>query len=336
VTYSVKNLWDRLDACILGQTWPPEFYSWIADSKVRNIFETLAQETQDDLNTLEQLLISQGVKIFKPDLDLDHNRFLPPPMSPRDHMIMIDSVLYESWNHFYPSITTPNPGIDKPNFYGSVWQELKKSGNKVVSVEQSYLCGAMIFLLNENLFSSHWPGEDIRIKHEILKTVAHNRTIKQVHLPGHIDAWFCPVTPGLILSSTDPTRPEMLNLFFKTHFPGWEVVYFEPSLAENYSFNRWSQHNTKNWWLPGFEDNTKFKDYVDNYFNHWLGEVHETVFEVNVIVLDQKNVIINKPLDSVCNKLQQYGVTMHYSPMKHQNFWDSGLACSICELNRKE
>jgi hypothetical protein len=336
LSYSVKNIWHRLDTCVLGQTWPPEFYSWIADSGIRSVFEKLAVETQEDHNNLEKLLISQGVTVFKPNIDFDKDHFLPPPMSPRDHMVMIDDTLYETWNFLYPSLTEPSTHINKPNFYNDIWNSIRTAGNNIVSTDQTYINGAMTYLFSDSLITSHWPGQNISEKNNFFKKISPFRKIKHFHLHGHIDGWFCPVTPGLILSSSDPSRQAMLDLFYKTYFPDWEVVYFEPSLASNYSFRSWAKDQTNSWWVPGQEHNTKFIEFVKNYYKHWVGSVYETVFEINMIVLDDKNIILSKPIDGLCKKMQEYGINIHVANLRHQNFWDAGLACSICEINRKE
>ena len=42
--YSVFQHWDPLKVCLVGRTYPPEFYQWIADTGTRKRFEKLAEE----------------------------------------------------------------------------------------------------------------------------------------------------------------------------------------------------------------------------------------------------------------------------------------------------
>ena len=44
--YSVYQHWDPLKTCIVGRSYPPEFYAWIKNTKTRSIFERIAQETE--------------------------------------------------------------------------------------------------------------------------------------------------------------------------------------------------------------------------------------------------------------------------------------------------
>ena len=50
--------------------------------------------------------------------------------------------------------------------------------------------------------------------------------------------------------------------------------------------------NRGKWWVPGEELNQDFTDYVETWMNHWVGYVEESVFDVNMIVIDKKNVIV--------------------------------------------
>jgi hypothetical protein len=45
MTYSVYQHWDPLKVCVVGRSYPPEFYSWIKIPHVRKLFESIATET---------------------------------------------------------------------------------------------------------------------------------------------------------------------------------------------------------------------------------------------------------------------------------------------------
>ena len=49
---SVHQHWDPLEACLVGKSYPPEFYEYIKNPKVRNVFERIAIE-----NAYEEMLI---------------------------------------------------------------------------------------------------------------------------------------------------------------------------------------------------------------------------------------------------------------------------------------
>jgi hypothetical protein len=63
MTYSVYQHWDPLKVCLVGRTYPPEFYKWIQNKDTRQRFETLSQETEEDYQRLISLLQNKRRKI---------------------------------------------------------------------------------------------------------------------------------------------------------------------------------------------------------------------------------------------------------------------------------
>lgn len=67
--YSVYQHWDPLRVCVVGRSYPPEFYSWIQDSGTRQRFENLALETEEDYQNLITVLTKKfGVEVMRPEL----------------------------------------------------------------------------------------------------------------------------------------------------------------------------------------------------------------------------------------------------------------------------
>jgi hypothetical protein len=146
---------------------------------------------------------------------------------------------------------------------------------------------------------------------------------------GHSDATYCPVCPGLIISLKDvPTYTDT--------FPGWEVVYLPgQSWAKVKSFLQLKEKNKGKWWVPGQELNDEFTDFVETWLNHWVGYVEETVFDVNMLVVNQKNVICNNYNKQVFDALERHGVTPHIVNFRHRYFWDGGLHCITSDIHRE-
>jgi hypothetical protein len=114
MTYSVYQHWDPLKVCVVGRSYPPEFYSWISVPHVRALFEQIATETEEDYQGIIALLEKFGVQVLRPDLVEDpmvDGKFAPPPMTPRDHMVMIGNTFYNNYKDkfrfFYNSVKDP-------------------------------------------------------------------------------------------------------------------------------------------------------------------------------------------------------------------------------------
>jgi len=98
--YSVHQPWDPLRVCVVGRSYPPEFYSFIANPRLRSLFERIATETEQDFQNLIALLEKFKVQVVRPNVPtvqldqlLTQNRRIPGPISmiPRDQMIMVGS-----------------------------------------------------------------------------------------------------------------------------------------------------------------------------------------------------------------------------------------------------
>ena len=98
--FSVYQHWDPLKICVVGRSYPPEFYSWITVPHVRRLFEKIAIETEEDYQNIINKLHEFDIEVLRPNLPINafiNGKYLPPPMTPRDHMIMIGKTFYRGY-----------------------------------------------------------------------------------------------------------------------------------------------------------------------------------------------------------------------------------------------
>ncbi len=76
-------------------------------------------------------------------------------------------------------------------------------------------------------------------------------------------------------------------------------------------------------------------DVVEQWLGHWTGYVEETVFDVNMLIVDPKNVIVFGYNKQVFDALDRYGITPHIVPFRHRYFWDGGIHCVTTDLHRQ-
>lgn len=331
--YTNNNFYDRLQVCLVGKSWPVEFYDWIKNSQVREIMKRIAIETEEDYAQLVSVLENLQIQVLRPTVDLDFDKIAGcsmldsqplPPMCPGDHMIFFGDRLIES--------VCP---VDR-QAYQPFFSHVIDQGNQIVTVDNSLICAAQCFQFEDKLIY----GKSEQQSHLEIVQAWKNLTDKSVigfHLDGHIDGWFCPVSPGLIITSSDPERSSLLSLFYKTHFKNWKVIESDPSVNYDTSFRHWKKENTGSWWIPGEEKNQEFIEFVNRYFKNWIGNVSETVFEVNMIVVDEKTVIIRKTNNfEVLRQLEDHGITVYQVPFRHSTFWDAGLNCVTMAVHRSK
>ena len=365
--FSVHQHWDRLEVCAVGKSYPPEFYQWITVPRVRTLFETIAQETEEDFQHIIKTLGKFGVQVVRPtiaELDPDSKHFPQPPMTPRDFCIMIGDTFYDCFgrdlvasykdcaDQSWPKIKSQAEFFSLPNWIRDelhqvhgvnasatwlekCWQpmfELLQKNNvpRVAHYIDHTLNGAMVTRVGQDLyFGTVASGQDIdHIKHRVAQKFPTYRT-HVIDTEGHADGTYCPVCPGLIVSLCDvPTYAET--------FPGWEVVYLKHQGWNKVKpFLDLKKQNAGKWWIPGFEYDQAVLDVVDGWMSHWVGYVEETVFDVNMLVIDPHNVMVFNENDKVFKALDKYGITPHVVPFRHRYFWDGGIHCVTTDLSRQ-
>jgi len=321
MTWAVYQHWDPLRVCVVGRSYPPEFYSWITVPHVRSLFEKIAVETEEDYQQIIKKLQSFGVEVLRPDLPdttFVGGKFLPPPMTPRDHMVMVGDVFYHHCSNTGPyqgilgQIQNQNNTI-KQHFYDRYWV----SGSNITPIGKDLYFGTPEDHANIDQFST------------IVNTEFNNTRNHIINTGGHSDATFCPVAPGLIISLQDsPTYTDT--------FPGWEVIYLP---AEGWSaipeFQKLKQQNRGRWWIPGFEHDQPVIDVIETWLGHWAGFVEETVFDINMLIIDPKNVMVFNYNKQVFDALDRFGITAHIVPFRHRYFWDGGVHCVTSDLHRQ-
>lgn len=379
MTWSVYQHWDPLKVCLVGKTYPPEFYSWIADSTTRSRFEKLAEETEEDYQNLISLLSNKfGVEIYRPEFPNDleslyvNGKWVQPPTAPRDYFLMIHdrfwiprvpnashawSVFYrqnkQSWwpdyvrpQDFYESLPEFAKDIKskfaqfceldqqhldaKLSFYNHVFDDIRSQGNKIVYTDLDFINGCFVSRIGQDLYFAtqtyHDDKQQILTQVNELFPTTRNRVVNS---GGHGDAVYCPVTPGLIISLNDiPTYADT--------FPDWEVVYLPPSnYAHMREFEYSMKRNKGRWFIPGFEQDANLINLVDHYFDEWVGQVSETVFDVNILIVDPKNIVVSAHNDQVESACARHGIEVHVVPFRHKYFWDCGIHCVTNDLNRQ-
>jgi hypothetical protein len=367
MTYSVYQHWDPLKVCIVGRSYPPEFYSWITIPHVRSLFEKIAIETEEDYQNIIKKLNEFGVKVLRPEVStgvLLNGKYPAPPMTPRDYTLMVGDTFYHSipdlkfvynrvrdpqWpdcnniNDWYTlpqwirdeCINVHKISLDKfisNNSFSSIIEHISNQGNNTVEMAKyaNTVNGAMVSRIGKDLyFGTLDYTENIVPTQQAINQLFTKTRNHIVNTGGHSDGTYCPVCPGLIISLKDvPTYADT--------FPGWEVVYLPgQSWAKVAPFLELKQKNSGKWWIPGFEHDHQVIDVVEQWLGHWTGYVEETVFDVNMLIIDPKNVMVFNYNKQVFDALDRYGITPHIVPFRHRYFWDGGIHCVTSDLHRE-
>ena len=421
---SVHQCFDPLKVCIVGRSYPPEFYSDIGNNKVRSSMERVAIETEEDYQKLINKLEEFDVEVLRLDISgnvEDYQNYdgvvdCPPPMCPRDFSAQIGNTFYmpgknygENFNvmELYFSMMNDNPswvkgeqqenrekvlakyfedllqpgrplsqeaalesfrnregmdcfalkflqGIDREelekviiasekNTIGSnykfpdnkkfyAWTTVEKwlKDHDVPIVYDQYINSASCWRLGEDLFFNYVNILNKLNEESFLKKWRRLFPDYRVHgidIPGHGDGAMHPVKEGLILANRSFD-------YYKDFYPDWEVVTVESGWNKVRPFYNMKSKNQGRWWIKGEEDNEDLIDYIHTWLDHWVTYVEETVFDVNVLPIDEQNCIVNGYNKNVFDAFDRHGITPHIINFRHRYFWDGGLHCITSDISR--
>lgn len=379
--FNVFQPWDPLKVCIVGRSYGPEFYSWINNTSLRDMFEKIAVESEEDFQSVIKILEKFNVKVLRPDLPqqpYQNGVYVTPPMLPRDNVTMIGNTLYENasfdFKSFYNNVKDPDWPLclsmedfynlplyiqqecidthklfhwkEQFNCYDNIIRYVKEQGNSIRSHIRDDLdiCNrAQIVPVGHDYLIGNWNTADRPAWKKI--TNGEQKTFVDQEFPytknhiintqGHLDSSFTLVKPGLIIS-------DMLDYGLEKVFPNWEIIKVPKHQSKfsksNLDTNKRTIINrelkTYSYHIPGFDSNPDVTKLIEDHLLHWIGNSAETVFELNLLSIDENNVIMFSNNDLVSNALNRHGITAHIVNLRHIWFWDGGIHCFTSDLHR--
>jgi hypothetical protein len=147
---------------------------------------------------------------------------------------------------------------------------------------------------------------------------------------GHIDGCFIILNSNTIIG-IDP----LIN--YSKYFPNHYVIKVDPISYQNKieEFNIMKSKVGGKWWVANEEHNSKFINFVETNLKEWLGHVYETIFDVNVLVLDERTVCVSNITDDVAKEFKKRKIEYIVIPWRHRFFVDGGLHCITLDLYRE-
>jgi hypothetical protein len=313
---------DPLKHCWIGSGFKTEWFSDLdiyKNDKIMDPIKKIAEETEEDYQTLETILKDAGVKTHRSWLDLDKvgslKNIFRPPVNPRDHFAVIGEKIY--------AVSGGSEG------YADVLKQIDRN-NLVIEHTAGIMSTATIARLGKDLYWDIAKGTDEGII-EKYKTKWQDEgfRVHTSHRGYHSDGAFCLVKPGCIVSLHDVQD-------YKKEFPGWDVLYLPDQSWEKVSpFLQMKRKVGGRWWLKGEEHNEQLIEFVNTWLHDWVGYVEETVFDVNMLSIDQNTIICNNYNKEVFDHFKKHKVEPIVFNFRHRYFWDGGIHCITQDLYRE-
>ena len=313
---------DPLKHCWIGSGFKTEWFSDLPIYKNKKIMDPLkkiADETEEDYCKLEKILNDAGVETHRSFLDINKvgslKNIFRPPVNPRDHFAVIGEKIY--------AVAGGVAG------YADVLKQIDRK-NMYLDKDKAHISTAVICRVGKDLW---WdiPKETDDMVIQKFKNLWEQEGFR-VHLSYrgyHTDGVFCVVKPGCIVSLYGIQK-------YNKEFPGYEILYLpDQSWNKMSPFIEMKRKVGGRWWLKGEEHNDQLIEFVNTWLNDWVGYVEETVFDVNMLSLDQNNIICNTYNKEVFDYFKKHKVEPILFNFRHRYFWDGGVHCITQDLYRE-
>lgn len=313
----------------LGDCYPESYYDHLPN-EIADPFRQITEWTKEDTGRLQQFLESRGIVVRRPVFDSvdDHitknGHLAKPPVTPRDLYMTLGKTLYSVHDqHIKTQI-----GLSKDPW--SHWFDYYQAQGFDVQYKEWPLCPPAIVRMGQDLYldyDSH--SNDERQWQLVCQWMVDNSRKYRINVcktNGHSDGVFCPVAPGVLVTSHYKSN-------YSQSFPGWEVFKI-PGELHNFP----AEENKNKWDVKdaAITNNRAFNQHVQNNARDWIGNFEETVFEVNMLVLDQHNVVAMKDYPPLTKWLDERGITVHFFDLRTRSFWDGGWHCFTLDIHRED
>jgi hypothetical protein len=305
----------------IGGVYPENFYSHY-DHRTQDIFGKLTETTIEDFNNLEKIISNLGVSVIRPkfqnnvSLYMDeHDNLIKPPVSPCDWAITVDDTLYIS-PQYQSGIEPYQHAIDEYIAHGQKVKILDRS----LPEPMAWVTFPSVIRLGRDILIDYDPNipESKKYSMIVAEELAKSHRVHLSNTADHNDGVFCPLKPREIFSTHYRST-------YNTSFPNWNVFWLPEPKFNGHALN---------WWVPG-KNYAHFNNEVVNVASSWLGNPHETVFEVNMLVIDEHNVVCAGQDDNAFRHFEKLGITPHVVDFKTCYFWDAGIHCVSSDVYRE-
>lgn len=345
--FNVWCKWDPLKKALVGSCVNEKYFEHVANIEIREKLTQMIVETQQDLDYFAQVLQQHGVEVLRPtndDARLDPNtkssQVVNIQLQPRDffftigtNLLPIDQDPISLLSRYSKVLPDFNKILQKPCL--SFLKMMKQNNWQVPPAPNWTLVGKDLFMDMERTSTGLEPislriGDSTR--RQIIEWAQEwfpQIDIHWLEIGGHNDGCFHTCKPGAIISLHDIQK-------YHNTFPNWDILYLPDkrwSAAEG--FMQAKKLTKGRYWIPGEEDNKELLTFINTWLDDWVGYVEETVFDVNLLMIDDKTACVSKYNKDVFEFFKKHKIEPIIVPLRHRYFWDSGLHCVSLDLYRE-
>lgn len=321
---SCHSQFQPLEEVWIGGTYPENFYDHL-DSKSQDVFGRITEVTLKDFDRLAKTIQDLGVNVIRPEfskvddyMDAQDN-LLKPPISPCDFALTLGDTLYII-PQYESSVEPYQSAVDRYQQNDQRIHYVKRDG----SDPWAWIVFASVVRAGRDILIDYDPSHSDynNSAQQVAKLLKEDFRVHLSTTGDHNDGVFCPVRAGNIFTSH-------YRKHYAESFPGWEIYHLPNTTYKNINFL--GTHNK--WYIPGV-DFGHFNESILSCAKNWLGNPQETVFEVNMLVVDEKNIVCGAYDESVFREFERLGITPHLVEFESRYFWDAGIHCLTSDIHR--
>lgn len=322
-----------LEEVIIGQGYPPDYFDCVQCDQTRSCLEQIFSEIEEDFEHLVRMLESFGVTVRRPgviskqEFQEQHQQGIHvlPPLTPRDRQQVfgqklvrfadygIFDQLFDHYRSVAPEQVVDIFATDPQHFFnGANASCVFRMGRDVWFDESEYLTAAQ----------THW------LQHNVMTDAGYR--FHRMLTEGHGDCVFAVLKPGVILTSY---HDDGVN--YRQDFPNWDRYCVRSASMNRFYDFRNELHPGLTWWIPGRDNLNQFREYVDTYLTEWTGTIHESVFDVNCLSVDESHVIFGCYDKDVFDYCRKHGIEPILCDIRHRFFFDGSVHCCSSDIRRR-
>lgn len=343
---------DPLEEVIVGDIYAPGDLDKFLPSKSLDGFNKILEETKQDLDNLSQFIQSGGIKVYRPKVyNFKHDFNMPEfdlrlpmsPVVPRDAYMVrgktvlqtytgltdryFDSLAYydifnELFEQGYNWLAQPLPMLKNLNdndkwFFDDMVYHTKLKDKVLWHMATMFQAGDAVIV------NAQGPGSNKGyrwVKRNLPDTrfVENPGTIMRNF--GHIDHGFLLIDDDTVIHAGIEWVPEVLKnkklIDCKSFLPKLVLDNFMADV-----------HSTKSRYDI---------EWIDKYLENWKGYNQEVCFDLNVLILDSKNIIWGREIPDLFRFLKkEHAIESHVCNTRHSLYWEGGIHCSTLDIKRK-
>jgi len=346
----------KLKKALVGTFQPLNYFDGLPTGHFKERMERIMRETHEDRDKLVKILKDHNVDVYEtvnhfPEPQVASNGITSvinprPPITPRDNTDFIDNKMFS----FYTT-NQPNRYFDDyahhelfMDFFkqGAEWHQMPK-GYHQTDIEDKvhwlefpgdhhpYMDASNCIKLGKDIFYTLlYTANDLGIRwfKSILGEKFHfHELMDKQRWVDHVDAMIKIVRPGLVLSKY---KKDMV-IKVMPQLENWDFI-FVPQDHKGIK-QYFEDHDTTEgkWWWQETED------WSMKWLDTWVDDdIWNTNFDINIISIDEKTVLIPDENPAYEKTLAKHGVTAIPCRLRHRYFWGHGLNCLTSDILRED